>query len=424
MATDKDPGQAMAGAMFSAAKGLYKEGKKMERGRRAVRREYFAPEPKYYQNEIVSSVMARAIRNAKGNSNALSSRDLFYAVRPLAYAHHGWSPGKELGYNYFTQTLLTQYQEQHGAISGLWRDPRGHFTEPHGGAAIELGTREVGSYQLPEYVFGSILYVEKEGELDKLQEANIPERFDMAIASGKGQPVEAVRSLFERAEASAGDYKLFVFHDADIDGYGIARVMREATRRMPGYNVEVIDLGLTVEDALDMGIEGEPFSRQNRTPHTILKKFNHTEYEYLERRRERFELNSILPVSTRMEYVERKLTEAGASKVIPPEKRLSELAEEIYQDRHADWVDAAIEELVDLNAIKSALAEEFKDRHDLGSARGHIEERFASEPGVSWRKALKDKLDTTNEGLGAELARALEQKLSEGLAHEREEEEG
>jgi DNA topoisomerase VI subunit A len=96
---------------------------------------------------------------------------------------------------------------------------------------LGLGTIEVANYEFPEYTFDKILYVEKEGELSKLQAAKLAERYDMAICSGKGQPTEAVRTLFERAEG--GDYQLFVFHDADLDGYDIARVMGEETSAPP-----------------------------------------------------------------------------------------------------------------------------------------------------------------------------------------------
>ena len=48
----------------------------------------------------------------------------------------------------------------------------------------------------------------------------------------------------------------------DIDGYEIARVLREGTRRMPHHLVEVVDIGLTVEDAVKMGLNSEPFSRK------------------------------------------------------------------------------------------------------------------------------------------------------------------
>jgi hypothetical protein len=124
-----DPGGLIGDAIWSVTKPLYKEAKRQERARRArVRRGYYAPEPKTSQKEIVFSVLPRAIRNAGTN---FSARDLYYATRPLAYAHREWEDDKELNYTYFSQQLLTEYQEWHGPIAGLWRDPRGHLHEPH-----------------------------------------------------------------------------------------------------------------------------------------------------------------------------------------------------------------------------------------------------------------------------------------------------
>src|SRR5215208_735469 len=331
-----DPAGLIGDTMWKAVKPFYKEAKRQERAARPSRSYYYAPEPKVSQRDIVFEILPQAIRNAGTN---FSARDLYYAARALAYNHSEWEDGKPLKYKYFSQTLLTDYQEENGLIGGLWRDARGHLHEPHTGNSIGLGTREVAAYQFPEYTFDKILYVEKEGELSKLQAAKLAERYDMAICSGKGQPTEAVRTLFERAEG--GDYQLFVFHDADLDGYDIARVMAEETRRMPGYSVYVVDIGLTVEDALEMGLASEPFHRKKDISWELRMKLSDTAKEYLYQRNgysrgisgKRFELNAILPDTRRVEYIERKLEENGVrGKVIPPDERLGELAHEKYHD--------------------------------------------------------------------------------------------
>ena len=138
---DGDPGGLIGDAMFSVIKPLYKEGEKAKRARRAPRRTcYYAPEPKVSQKKIVFSVLAAAIRNAGA---FFSARDLYYATRPLCYAHLEWEGGKRLEYKYFSQTLLTEYQELWGPIIGLWRDPRGNLHEPHTGGTVAIGTRTI-----------------------------------------------------------------------------------------------------------------------------------------------------------------------------------------------------------------------------------------------------------------------------------------
>jgi DNA topoisomerase VI subunit A len=414
-----DPGGLIGDAIWSAVKPLYKEAKKQERSARTRRRTYFAPEPKVSQKNIVLSIMRRAIQNAGAN---FSARDLYYAARPLVYAHAEWEDGKRLEYGYFSQTLLTEYQEQRGAIAGLWRDPRGSLHEPHTGESVALGTREVASYEFPEYTFDKILYVEKEGEWPKLQAARLAERYDMAIASAKGYPVEAVRELFSRAEG--GEYQLFCFHDADLDGYNIARVMREATRRMPGYSVEVVDIGLTVEDALEMDLDPEPFSRKKDISRWLRRALSDVAKEYLYRPNsygrglsgERFELNAILPDTARIEYIERKLEENGVrGKVIPPDDKLTELAEEKYRDLSSGWVTEAIDALISSDEFKKEIADKFLGEFGLDEARRYIEECFDKDRALSWREALEARLEEVREKHADAFKSAVREKLRERL---------
>jgi DNA topoisomerase 6 subunit A-like protein len=411
-----DPSGLIGDAMWSVVKPLHKEAKRQERARRAPRMTYYAPEPKTSQKDIVLEILTRAITNA---GSSFSARDLYYAAKPLCYAHWEWDSDKALDYRYFSQTLLTEYQELHGLIDGLWRDPRGNLHEPHTGNSIALGTREVLNYEFPKYTFDKILYVEKEGEWPKLQAAKLAERYDMAIASAKGYPVEAVRELFERAESEAGDYQLFVFHDADLDGYNIARVMRNATRRMPDYNVDVIDIGLTVEDALDMGLDPEPFSRKKGISGSLRRSLSDTARKYLYNRGygggikgERFELNAILPDTARIAYIERKLKEHGVrGKLIPPEEKLAEMADEKYRELSAEWVADVVDELVGAAALKKKIADQFVKEFELGKSRGRIEQRFEKDPALSWRAALEAWLEDAR----GEHAKALKAAVKEGV---------
>jgi DNA topoisomerase VI subunit A len=337
------------------------------------------------------------MRNAGAD---FSARDLYYATRALAYSHSKWERDKTLNYGNFSQGLLTEYQEEHGFIGGLWRDARGNLHEPHTGKSVALGTRKIAAYEFPEYTFDKILYVEKEGELPKLKAAQLAERYDMAICSGKGQPTEAVRTLFERAEG--GDYQLFVFHDADLDGYDIARVMTEESRRMPDYSVDVIDIGLTVEDAVDMGLPSEPFRRQKDISWELRVRLSGLAQQYLYKRTTyrrgvsgiRFELNAILPDTRRIEYIERKLEENGVrGKLIPPDDALVERREKMYREKVEGWVDDIIKEILDADELKNKMVEEFQERFRLDEAREWIEKGFEDDRTQSWRGVLKAKLE-------------------------------
>jgi len=411
---DGDPGGLIGDAMFSVIKPIYKEGERQKRAAKRPRRTYYAPEPKISQKDIVFQVLPRAIRNAGAN---FSARDLYYATRPLVYKHSDWDDGKELQYSYFSQTILTEYQERHGLIPGLWRDPRGSLHEPHTGRSIGLGTIEVANYEFPEYTFDKILYVEKEGEWPKLQAARLAERYDMAIASAKGYPVEAVRELFARAEG--GDYQLFVFHDADIDGYNIAHVMREATRRMPHHNVDVVDIGLTVADAVDLGLDSEPFNRKKDMPWRTRRRLTQLEREYFIDLQERFELNAILPDTRRIEYIEEQLKKNGVrGKVVPPEEELPKLAEEMYRHEHGRWVKEALHDLVSLEEVENDLADEFMEEFELENARRLIEEGFEEDRTLSWRSAFEKRLRVAQKKYTEALKEAMRKRAIEALAKE------
>jgi hypothetical protein len=388
----KTPGEEIGAALFKLAKPVYKEAKRMERERNRYKRpsSYYERPPRWSQKEIVFSVLPQAMRNA---GSSFSARDLYYAVRPL-YQHHIGYERKELKYSYFSQTLLTQYQEEHGEISGLWRDPRGNLHEPHSGKSISLGTREVAAYEFPKYQFDKILYVEKEGEIPKLKAARLAEKYDMAIVGGKGYPTEAVRDLFSHAEG--GDYQLFVFHDADIDGYNIARVLGEETRRMPYHNVNVVDIGLTVDDALEMGLPGERFNRKADMPWEIAMRLNETEEAHFRNLQQRFELNAILPDMRRIEYIERKLQENGVrSKLIPPDDALKDLREKMYRDKVEAWTEEIIAQMLKIDELKQKVANAFMERFGLDGAREWIEKGFEEDCFMSWREVL----DTTLEKL-------------------------
>ena len=130
----------------------------------------------------------------------------YYGVRKLVERNYGL----EITQAYF-RDLLIDWQREHGPIPGLYYDPRGKLFEPHTGKTVEVGTREVADYTFPDFVYDKILYIEKKGANVAFEALKLKERFDLAILSGEGQPAEAARALFARAEA--GDYRLFVLHD-------------------------------------------------------------------------------------------------------------------------------------------------------------------------------------------------------------------
>jgi hypothetical protein len=391
--------EAIAKALWLVAKDLYTE---EERRRKDAAREARAYEKlekvvrrrrRWTLKDAVFEVLPEALDHATGDGRyPASARDLYYAVRPLVRDY----TDKDLDYSYFSQTLLTEYRETRGPIRGLYYDPRGVLYEPHTGKAIALGTREVDSYDFPAWLYGKILYVEKKGKWPQLEAARLAERFDLAVIAAEGYATEAARTLFERADKDR-QYRLFVLHDADPYGYNIARTLSEETRRMPGYQVDVVDLGLTLAEALELGLEMEEFTRKKGLPEGL--ELTDLERQHFEGRRvgrkswicKRVELNA-LTAPAFIEYIERKLDEAGATdKVIPTDDVLPELAGELCRKQAQEWVRMELDRLLSVPEKQREIADRFLESLDLDQTRGWIETAFADDDALSWRAAVEAK---------------------------------
>jgi hypothetical protein len=265
--------------------------------------------------------------------------------------------------------------------------------EPHTGNTVQLGTREVEAYRFPHWLYNKIIYVEKRGLWPVLQQARLAERYDMAVVAAEGYSTEACRMLFQDADHHQG-FQLFVLHDADIDGYNIARTLREETQRMPGYRVEVIDLGLRLEDGLDLGLATEEATRKKALPEGL--ELNEVELRYFQGRQvgqnswvyRRIELNA-LSAPQLVEYLETQLRRAGAlGKVIPSDDQLPGLAEERYRAAVSRWVDERVAQLLSLDLIKGQVAARLSGDVELARARRWIEEGFEQDSALSWREAV------------------------------------
>jgi hypothetical protein len=409
----------IAAALKAATKDLAKEKKQRERDAARARRRAVAlrSERETTLKEAVFEVLEQAVAAATGNgAYMVSARTLYYQVRPLVQEH----TDKELEYGYFSQTLLTEYRDAYGPISGLYYDPRGVLKEPHSGAVVKLGTREVAGYQLPEWTFDKILYVEKKGLEPIFDTARFAERYDMAIAYGEGYAVEACRELLARAEG--GDYTILVLHDADPYGYEIARTLGEATRRMPDHEIEVVDLGLSVADAIERGLAAETFTRRKALSWQLRSRLTATEREWFGGSPagrnswicQRVELNAFTAPDL-VAYVEAGLEAAGATgKVVPPAEVLAEQASERHRGAIGGFVEGYLAERFDAAALTDALVEEFPldAGRDLAQV---VTDAHETDRATWWKTAINDEaagqVEAADDRLRARLAELLAQRL-------------
>jgi hypothetical protein len=174
---------------------------------------------------------------------------------------------------------------EHGVKWNVIYDARGHFTEPHSDKSFGIGTLEVRRYLAghhdpflvdadfsqakvetsgPAGNFGAVLFIEKEGFAPLFRAAGIAERFDVALMSTKGMSVVAARALADEMCSDHG-IPLLLLHDFDKAGFSIAGTLQRDTRRYEFQNaIEVIDLGLSLEDVEVMGLERSMAKTQPR----------------------------------------------------------------------------------------------------------------------------------------------------------------
>jgi Topoisomerase 6 subunit A/Spo11, Toprim domain len=255
--------------------------------------------------------------------------------------------------------LLPDFRQDHPELTAGWRvfyDARGTFVEPHTGVEFGLGTGEVQDYiqgwdapscedmgghvnhtirtHGPDGRYDAVLYIEKEGFREILDDAKIKERYDIALASNKGVTVTAYRELVE-ALSKIGR-SIFVLHDFDKWGFTIVETMRGNTRRYVYEDApNVIDLGLRLTDVEAMALQSEPVTYDG----TVDPKINLTqngataeECAFLVRDRDwgdkkwqgrRVELNAMTSPQL-IDWLEEKLVAHDVAKVIPDEDTLAD----------------------------------------------------------------------------------------------------
>lgn len=349
--------------------------------------------PSWSLKAATFEVLPAAVAAARGAARLpFSQRSVLYQVRPRIQP----LTDKELTQDYFS-TLLVAYQREHGPLDGLYYEPRGELHEPHTGTVVRLGTREVATYIPPNWTYNKILYVEKQGLYPVLEASGLAERHDLAVVAGQGYAPEACRELIAAAEGR--DWQIFVVHDADPDGYSIARTLAEPTDRMPHHSVDVIDLGLTVADAIRYGLQTEKFTRRKALASKLdlddleLDWFTGTQTHWGRKPQwacTRVELNAFTGPQL-IAYIEAGLEAHGATgKVIPPDAVLVSEAHAVYDSVLADTFDELLDELLDRPRLLATVATEMPYQVDPAKLREYVTKALAANRQLPWRHPARD----------------------------------
>jgi hypothetical protein len=362
--------------------------------------------PRMTQKAAAWQVMEDAYRAASGTRNLpAKTRQIYYQARPKIMA---MTDDKALEYNYFSQNLLPNYIEEHDVDDwDVVYDARGHFEEPHTNRSIGCGTIEVRNYlramQEPEIDpadfsdanvdiigpaggFSAILYIEKEGFGPLFKAVDLANRHDLMIISNKGQSVTAARKLVDEI-CGYYDIPLFVLHDFDLAGFSIFGVFQRDTPRYTFDNsVEVIDLGLRLDDIADL--EREPAAATKTKPAILRRQLAEngaSEAEIAILLHERVELNAMTSDAL-IAMIERKLDEYGLEKVVPDHDLLADTYRAFRRSQ-------------ELRKMFEKLKDEFDDEHSEIEAPKDLKEQVRaildSYPDLRWDEAIQVVLDQT-----------------------------
>jgi hypothetical protein len=310
------------------------------------------------QTEAAFEVMEEAYnKTSSGGRLPVKPRQIYYAARPQILSRTGKS---SIDGQYFSQTLLVRYVRENPETTADWDivwDARGHFTEPHTGRTLPLGTLEARNYLAeisragiegssiplfsleyptcgPRHRYQAILFCEKEGFDPLFERTKLAERFDLAIMSTKGMSVTAARMLIDRL-CGEFDIPILIIRDFDKAGFSIAKTLvSEGPRYRFENRITAIDLGLRLSDVQKHQLLSEPVvygraggRKAQKDPRENLRKNGATEEEiaFLCREREapwepwkgeRVELNAFISAGL-IGWIESKLSLHGIKKVVP-----------------------------------------------------------------------------------------------------------
>ena len=347
--------------------------------------------------EAANEVMAECYMKASDNNRLpATARQIYYVARPLIEEQ----TDKPLSYAYFSQTLLPNFVNEHGADWDVVYDDRGHFTEPHTKRVVGLGTLNVRAYLSrvarlkleeadfdpasvktygPNGSFGAVLYVEKEGFMPLFKRVKLAKRYDIAIMSSKGMSVTAARALVD--SVCGGAVPLCVLHDFDSAGIIIKDTLENDTRRYSYTSPpNVIDFGLHYSDI--SGLPSEPNNSSISDERLSKAGLNQAAINFL--RSQRVELNAMTSRQL-IDFVEDKLKQHGIGKVIPDGETLARTYE-IFAA--SDRLSEAFEELKEKLARRKRRTDQ--SPKDL---EAKIESMFKQFPDISWHRAIQLLID-------------------------------
>jgi len=378
--------------------------REIERMRKAQKASQLSIKDAAYQ------VMEEAYMHASGDgAHPANARQIMYSARKQVQELTGGKCWKQS--SYFTQDLLPNYTNDYPDLTKDWDvvwDVRGHISEPHTERQIEIGTLNIREYRQnwhsevsddvrglsirpdvdtigPANRFAYALFIEKEGFYPQIKQAQLAEKYDLAVMSTKGMSVTAARTLVD--ELSNQGVTILVVRDFDKAGFSIAHTLCHSTWRFKfSKQPRVIDIGLRLKDVLEMNLQSEDvIYPHSRNPGYNLADRGATaeEIEFLVQGRDgntwfgkRVELNAMTTPQF-IEFLERKFKEVGVTKFTPS----TEILRRAY--KHAVHL-TEIQKAVDC-AIASRDGIKIQCPRDI---KAQVKKQLSMIPEMSWDEAI------------------------------------
>jgi len=287
------------------------------------------PQAKGYKAAVLD-ILWSSIDDVSGDgARRYTKRQLFYPIRSALL--NAGECAAELKYKTFSGIIDGVENDRGADLPGMTRDPRGLVYHPHTHEAIALGTLAVEAYRRPEWLFSNVIYIEKEGFFNLLQDDGWPERYDCALMTTKGQSTRAAKDFIDMVAGSNEPTRVFCLHDADAAGTMIYQSLQEATIARPRRLIEIVNLGLEPWEARAMGLQDEavPVKKDRRPVAAYVQARGEGWANWLQRRR--YELDSIPPVQF-VPWLDAKMASQGVTKVVPDADTLGRHAEERVPD--------------------------------------------------------------------------------------------
>jgi hypothetical protein len=300
---------------------------------------------------VVIKLLPGAVEIEAASGYMFNTRRLVYRIHDevMRRTH------RELTQNYFDR-LLTEIEAEQGDLHPLLiREARGNYSIPHlPDDAIPLGTQSVRSFRRPPWTFNKIIAIEKEDLRLMLRQARWDLRHDAFLTSAKGFNTRAARDVIDKIAETIEPVRVFSVHDGDWAGTLIQHTLQNATLARGARKIEIIDVGVQPWEgiALGLSIEKVPveFNKDGTSKRRAVGDYvrartdrapnGETWEEWLQR--SRVELNAFTSAEL-IDWLDRKMAEHDAGKLIPPDNLLEDQFSERVRERAHQSVMAAID---------------------------------------------------------------------------------